>query len=288
MTPRIPKEPADSLNGFKFIPTLDFSKIGYVKGSDEYNEVMEVYMSDFHNQCKELHSGNLPWNKMGEKNGTICEKLNVAGTNIPLMKHTSYMNFPAKLVFRVCHSLTYSSVVDNYAFHVECKDIINTKRYDWAHVTWTVDNISPFFDVRDFCTLDFVHSTDMISMSKSVEHPIIPRTDVPSKMSGIMKKTVKSRSYRVPLVWFLKVIPLDDKNCKVVQVQWSDVGGCISHERICTSVEKFGYDSNKRLKKIVSHVEKRKLSTPGIKSPIIPSWNRDANKIIPGLDASYS
>ena len=288
---RVPKEPAESIDeekqGFSFISTLDFSLIEQSKESHCYKAAVKSHMLDFESQCEELSSDDHDWKKTSERNETICEHLNVSGTGIPMVKHTSTLNFSAKDVFQVAQALTYSSVVDPYAFHVECKDVIDIEGYDWANITWTVDNIFPVFAVRDFCTLDFVRSENMTIMSKSVEHPLVPRTEVPSKTSSIKKKTTKSRTYRVPLFWFIKVIPVYENKCILIQIQWSDVGGLIPEDKIYQSVEKFGFDSIKRMSSIMSHVKERGLCLPEIKSPISTSWERKAHRIIKGLDTSY-
>lgn len=288
---RVPKEPAEETTGeqegFVFVPTLDFSLIEQDKGSPEYTEKVKSHMMKFEIQCQELSSDLHDWEKTSEQDGTICEHLKVAGTGIPMVKHTSTLDFPAQFVFQVINSLTYTSVVDPYAFHVECKDVLDIDDYDWTTVTWTVDNIFPVFAARDFCTLDFVRSEDMTIMSKSVEHPLVPRTELPSKTSSMRKKTTKSRTYRVPLFWFIKVVPIDENKCTMIQVQWSDVGGVIPEDKIYQSVEKFGFDSTKRMSSIISHVKERELVLPEVKSPIIPSWERKVHKIIHGLDTSY-
>lgn len=285
---RVPSEPVadgEAGPGIRLF-SLDFDKLPGDKNSEEYNSAVRKFVDRLGQQCVELTAttttDGLPWSSAGEKDNITCEHLQVAGTPLPMSRHTAEFNAPAPTVLQLFNALNYTRLIDPYAFHVEAKEHCDlAPEYEWCHVAWTVDSIHPLFAVRDFVTLDFVNASQSLIVSRSVRHGLVPETKPPTKTSFLLK-SLKSRTYRVPLLYALRVLPVDENNCVVTQLQWSDVAGVVPDDIVVKSVEKFGYESLARMRKIAQTAVEKNVVAP-IEDPLLPAWTPDPYVKIPEL-----
>lgn len=290
---RVPSEPSpdgDADEGVRLF-NLDFETLPGEKSSQEYRSAVKAFVDRVSEQCMELTTsttdddGGLPWSPVGQKDGTSFSHLRVAGTPFPFSRHTAEFGAPAATVFALFNSLNYTNLVDPYAFHVEAKEELELgPDYSWGHVAWTVDSFSPLFAVRDFVTLDFADESRSLLCSRSVKHGLVPETDPPGHFSFLFQG-LESRTYRVPLLYAVRVLPIDDNRCTVHQIQWSDVGGVLPDHVVVSSVEKFGYDSMARMRKVVEKAVAKHVSVP-IEDPLHQGWTHDPSVKIPELFSS--
>jgi len=152
---------------------------------------------------------------------------------------------------------------------------------NWCHVAWTVDAINPVFAVRDFVTLDFVNESRSLIVSRSVKHKLVPETEPPT-LTSCLWKSLRSRTYRVPLLYALRVLPVDEDTCVVIQLQWSDVGGIVPDKIVTERVEEFGRSNMARMRKIAETAVERKIVAP-LEDPLFPAWTPDPAVKIPEL-----
>lgn len=284
---RVPTEPdSDGAGpGIRFL-SLDFDQLPGEQGSEEYNGAIRKYVDSLTQQCLDLTAptDELSWTTVGEKDNITCQKLQVAGSPLRLTRHVAHFAAPAHVVLGLYSALNYTCVIDPYAWSVETKEGCEGpvgSDYEWCHVAWTADSINPLFAVRDFVTLDFASSKESLIVSRSVKHGSTPETPPPTQTSFIFKN-LKSRTYRVPLLYALRVVPVDANNCTVKQLQWSDVGGVLPNKIIEESIEKFGYDNLIRMRKIAKTAVERNVAVP-IENPLLPEWTSDPYVKIPEL-----
>ena len=74
--------------------------------------------------------------------------------------------------------------------------------------------------------------------------------------------------------------PIGPHRCKIVQVQWSDIGGVVPEPSIMPSVADFGYDNMNRFAAIIKATyeggsEVGSLSVGRLSNPLLPSWRQD-------------
>lgn len=286
---RVPSEPApdddDDDDAAVRLFSLDFDTLPGEKNSEEYRSALKAFVDRLGEQCMELTpatDGDLPWTTAGEKDNISYAHLRVAGSQFPISRHTAEFSAPASTVLGMFSSFNYTSLIDPYAFHVEVKEECELgPEYNWGHVAWTADSINPLFAVRDFVTLDFASRSRSLIVSRSVQHGLVPRTEHPTQFSFLFK-SLKSRTYRVPLLYALRVLPIDENRCVVHQIQWSDVGGVLPDSIVVGSVEKFGYDSMARMRKVVEKAVAKKIVAP-MEDPLLPAWTPDPAAKIPEL-----
>lgn len=224
----------------------------------------------------------MPWSPVGQKGDVSYSQLRIAGSPFPISRHSAQFNAPASVVFGLFNSLNYTNLIDPFAFHVEAKEECELgPDYSWGHVTWTVDSLHPLFATRDFVTLDFVDAGRSLLVSRSVRHGLVPETEHPTQFS-FLSRGLGSRTYRVPLLYALRVLPLGENRCVVNQIQWSDVGGALPDSIVVSSVEKFGYDNMARMSKVVETAVAKKV-VPPVEDPLLPAWTPDAAAKIPAL-----
>lgn len=298
---RVPSEPVtpdlDEDAGVR-LDSLDLDTLPGEKNSEEYRSALKAFVDRLSEQCMELTSiktthsdddgggggGGLPWMTVGEKDGISYSHLRVAGSDFPISHHTAEFGAPASTVLEIFNALTYTNLIDPFAFHVEIKEECALgPEYSWCHVAWTVDSIHPLFAVRDFVTLDYADASRFLIVSRSVRHGLVPETAPPTQLSFLLKG-LRSRTYRVPLLYALRVLPVeDDENrCVVSQIQWSDVGGVLPDKIVVSSVEKFGYDNMARMRKVVEAAVAKNITVP-IEDPLLPAWTPDPSAKIPAL-----
>lgn len=283
---RVPAEPDSGVGSGIRLFSLDFEQLPGEQGSEEYNGAIREYVDRLTQQCLDLTAptDELSWTDVSEKDNISCQHLQVAGTPLQLFRHVAHFAAPAHVVFGLYSALNYTCVIDPYAWLVEteegCEGAVGSD-YEWCHVAWTVDSFGSLFAVRDFVSLDYANANKFLIVSRSVKHGSTPETPPPTQTS-FMFKNLKSRTYRVPLLYVLHVVPIDADNCTVTQLQWSDVGGVLSDKIIEESVEKFGYDNLVKMRKIAQRAVERKVSVP-IENPILPKWVSDPYVKIPEL-----
>ena len=293
MAGRVPSEPVprEGDAGVRLF-SLDFGVLPGKEKPEEYNAAVRGFVGRLTEQCLQLTSpsttdGDLPWTSVSEEDGVSYSQLQVAGTPLPISRHTAEFKAPAATVLRLFSSLNYTSLIDPYTFHVEAKEEFRDlgEEYEWCHVAWTVDAISPVLAVRDFATLDFLDASRSLMVSRSVKHRLVPETEVPTLTSCLGRKSLKSRAYRVPLLYALRVVPVDGGNnsCVVTQLQWSDVGGVVPEKIAVESVEKFGYSNMVRMRKIADAAVARKVVAPSLENPLSPAWTPEPSVKIPEL-----
>lgn len=286
---RVPHEPVpdgDADPGVRLF-SLDFDTLPGEKNSEEYRAAIKAFADRLSQQCVELTAsttdGGLPWSPAGQRDNISYSQLRVAGSSLPISLHTAEFSAPASTVLALFSSLNYTNLIDPYAFRVEAKEVCELgPEYDWCHVAWVIDSINPVFAVRDFATLDFADASRLLVVSRSVKHGLVPETEHPGQFSFLFKGP-KSRTYRVPLLYAVRVLPSDDNSCCVVkQIQWSDVGGVLPDWGVVSSVKKFGYDSMARMRKVAEMAVAKKVSVP-VENPLLPAWTPDPSAKIPEL-----
>ena len=284
---RVPSEPApEEGDAAVKLFSIDFGALPGREQSEERNAAVKEFADRLTEQCMELTSsttdGDPAWSSVGEKDGISYSQLEVAGSPLPMSRHSAEFNAPASVVLGLFNSLTYTRLIDPYTFHVEAKEVCELGAdYNWCHVAWTVDAINPVFAVRDFVTLDFLDESRSLIVSRSVKHGLVPETEPPA-LTSFLRKSLESRTYRVPLLYALRVLPIDGSTCVVTQLQWSDVGGILPDKIVVESVEKFGYDSMARMRKIAETAVERKIAAP-LEDPLFPAWTPDPSVKIPEL-----
>ncbi len=265
--------------------SLDFGALPGKEKSKEYNAAVQGFLKRLIEQCVELTSkdgGDLPWSLMGEKDGISYSQLQIAGSPLPISRHSAEFKAPASMVLQLFSSLTYTRLIDPYTFHVEAKEHFEPgSEYKWCHVAWTVDAINPFFAVRDFVTLDFLNESRSLIVSRSVKHGLVPETESPT-LTSFLCKSLRSRTYRVPLLYALRVLPVDGDTCVVTQLQWSDVGGIVPEKIAVESVDAFARSNMTRMRKIAETAVERKIVAP-LDNPLSPAWTPDPSVKIPEL-----
>ena len=191
--------------------------------------------------------------------------------------------------------MNYTEAIDAYTYLVEQLEVISSssddKRFGWCHVVYTADKIVPCFAHREFVTFDFVDTGNLLLVSRSCEHHLRPLTKVPKLrhcIRGMFTKKTPKRKLRSPLCYFLRVVPLEEKKCRVVQFQYSDVGGIIPPKEQTKAVIKFGLDNLGRFYHLLNKVQRKDLDVgPNTKeylaNPLSNGWNKQISKMIPGL-----
>jgi hypothetical protein len=231
------------------------------------------------------------------KNGMTvqAEKASVVGVSFPdlqCVRHQAEFDIDAKTVFDVYNRLNYTEAIDAYTYLVEQLEEVDCaeSRFSWAHVAYTGDKIMPGFAHRDFVTFDFVDADNLMLVSRSCVHPSRPQTPDPTCLHGIvgMCSNRPSRTIRSPLCYFLRVIPLGENKCRVVQFQYSDVGGIVPPKSQTEAVVKFGLGNLERFNHLVKKAQTNKLKIGPemedyLANPLVPKWRQDVNVMIPGL-----
>jgi len=167
----------------------------------------------------------------------------------------------------------------------------NEQNNSWSHVVYTADKIIPGFAHREFVTLDFVDTENLLLVSRSCQHPQRPLTKVPKLrhcIRGMFTKKPPKRKIRSPLCYFLHVVPLSENKCRVVQFQYSDMGGIILPKEQTKAVIKFGLDNLDRFYHLLNEVERKELDVgPSTKNylanPLQNGWNQSVGDMIKGL-----
>jgi len=234
------------------------------------------------------------WIERETRNGVRCELLTVAGTEIEVVRHVANFAADAELVFDLYNRLNYTNIVDAYTFLVDMVELVDLSGMEcdaflsWAHVVWTVDKMPfPLCAIRDFVTLDLVSKRDLLLVSRSVVHPNRAATKAPG-WSSVCGGNKDSPTYRVPLLYCLKVTAKQGGGCMVTQVQWSDVGGVVPPRQIAKHVVKFGFENLERYSEMVSAAKEQKLalgpdSYGYLANPMLPRWRSTPNEMVPGI-----
>mmetsp|Transcript_1575 Transcript_1575/g.2236 ORF Transcript_1575/g.2236 Transcript_1575/m.2236 type:complete len:319 (+) Transcript_1575:265-1221(+) len=224
------------------------------------------------------------------------ESVSVAGTSDKDMKGVRHIakltGVKASYAFDVYNRLNYTDAIDKFTYLVEQIDSIDVpkdNKHDiaWNHVAYTADRLVPMFAVRDFVTFDFVSEAHMMLNSRSCKHPLRPQTPIPTFWSFCGDK----QTYRVPLQYFLRIIPDKDDpdgSCTVVQFQYSDIGGVVPPASQTKAVIDFGLDNLPKFFAIVLRAKEKGLelgvgSKGYLKNPLEPCWRQDIQGMIPGL-----
>ena len=253
-----------------------------------------------------------PSSKKGKKKSrkaTKVEKAPVMGSpdiDLECVRHTTDFNYDAKWIFDIYVRLNYTAAIDAYTYLVELLESIDTsatsdstpnddnkyaqQHFRWAHVAYTGDKITPGFAHRDFVTFDFVDETNLMLVSRSCRHASRPQTSVPTVKDGIKGMFTKKpkRTFRSPLCYFLRVIPLSEGKCRVVQFQYSDFGGVIPPKVQTDAIVKFGCDNTQRFARLLQKAKERNVkvgpsTSDYLSDPLLPSWKQSVGDMIPGL-----
>lgn len=279
--------------GFHLPRPLDFEQVGHAKGSKAYLEQVNAYASKARDCALELTAldGSLKWEPHSEKNGIKCDGLTIAGTQIQGIRHIAEFELSADAVLDAYNRLNYTDIIDKYTTHVECIESVPTEEFSWMQVVWTYDRIFPVGATRDFVTLDFIDRKNMMLVSKSVEHSGVPRTEKPG-WGSIFSGSLKAPTYRVPLLYALRVVPCadNDKRCTVIQFQWSDIAGFVPEKYCYTGIVQFGFDNIPKFRARV-----QKAAEDGaifgevsgdefLADPLKPHWRQLPKDVIPALE----
>lgn len=270
--------------GFHLPKPLDFSELKSREGSADSSGEIHAYSRVVRDKALEvtsLGSAGLGWQMVKAANGIQCEGLPIAGSKIKGIRHIAEFCLPADVVLDAYVRLNYTDIIDKYTTHVESVESIPPAEFAWMQVVWTYDRIFPVGSSRDFCTFDFVDKENFMLVSKSVDHPALPKTSLPG-WASIFSGSLKSPTYRVPLFYALRVVPNpeDAGRCKVIQFQWSDVAGIVPANEIWKSVSNFGFDSIPKFRAqlesaIARGVVLGKESGAGfLVDPLVPRWRQ--------------
>merc|ERR1719291_948783 len=121
----------------------------------------------------------------------------------------------------------------------------------------------------------------MVLVSKSVEHPKLPRTRPPG-WGDIFSGSLAAPTYRVPLLYALRVVPdaKDANSCKVIQFQWSDVAGIVPQKECYKGIVQFGFDNIPKFRARVQQAAARGATlglasgAAYLKDPLEPCWRQ--------------
>lgn len=289
-----------SLSAVSWPSALNFIKLKSEKTGKEYSAICQQHMEDMAHAGLRLTDADLTpmeFVTRRTKHGISiqAEKARVVGVPFPdlqCVRHTSDFDMDAKTVFDVYVRLNYTKAIDQYTYLVQLLEKIDSvgDRFSWAHVAYTADKIVPFFAHREFVTFDFVDAENLMLVSRSCLHPRRPQTMDPTCLHGILGTFSKrpSRTIRSPLCYFLRIIPLGEKKCRVVQFQYSDIGGIVPPVEQTKAVVKFGLRSMNRFYRLLRRAQAKGLEvgpeTKGyLANPLLPKWHKPVAKMIPGL-----
>ena len=296
-----PSQSQRSISAVTLPNALDFIKLKESCGAgQEYDATCRQHMMDMVQAGLRLTDAGLtPMEHVScktDSNITIqVEKAPVDGVPYPdldCVRHIAEFDVDAKTVFDVYVRLNYTDAIDAYTYLVEMLEEINCgkERFSWAHVAYTADKIMPFFAHRDFVTFDFVDTENLMLVSRSCSHPDRPQTKTPEFyhcFTGIFSKD-PSRTIRSPPCYFMRVIPLGENKCRVVQFQYSDLGGVIPPGEQTKAVVRFGLDNLHRFNRLVQQTQIKVLgvgphTTDYLSNPLVPKWRQPVDEMIPGL-----
>lgn len=288
---------ADDVNapGFHMPPPLDFHSAPHAKGSAAYTDWVTGYAREVRDKALELTDlgGSLSWTTQLEKGGIKCESLELAGTKVLGIRHIAQFDgLTADVVLDAYCRLNYTDIIDKFTTHVSVVESLPCPEdFAWMQAVWTYDRIFPVGASRDFVTLDYIDKMNYMLVSKSVEHPGLPRTAQPT-WGKICSGNLDAPTYRVPLLYGLKVIPDpgDAKSCKIVQFQWSDIAGIVPQDKIHTSVIDFGFDSITKFRDRLMRLPPgcslgAKSGQAFLADPLVPRWRQSPQEMIPGMQA---
>lgn len=214
---------------------LDFTKLKSDNiCNKEYNTICNQHMKEMAEAGLHLTDANqTPMELISHrktKHGVViqAEKCPVVGVDIDIqhlecVRHTAAeLDMNAETVFDTYVKLNYTEAIDAYTYLVEQLEVISSssddKRFGWCHVVYTADKIVPCFAHREFVTFDFVDTENLLLVSRSCEHHLRPSTKVPKLrhcIRGMFTKKTPKRKLRSPLCYFLRVVPLGEKKCRV-------------------------------------------------------------------------
>jgi hypothetical protein len=238
---------------------------------------------------------------VGEETYTLdiqVDTIRVAGVSdrdILGVRHTVTLPIAPGYFLNAYNRLNYTSAIDKYTYHVELlEDIPATIATDWCHVAYTADRIFPGFSIREFVTFDFVSQLHCMLCSRSCQHGQYETTPPPDW--DISSLLTNRRRYRVPLIYYQRVLPVSDTNnninpqaCRVVQFQFSDVGGLVPPAQQTAAAVKFGLDNLPKVFALVKTAETKGIVLEGVdngvplEDPLKYGWKQKPTDMIPGL-----
>lgn len=197
------------------------------------------------------------------------------------IRHQCTLPLPARFVADGSSRLNYTNLVDKFTYIVENLQDIDARNVAWCHVAHTADKLAFFMNERDFCTFDLLSSDGMMSTSRSCIHPARPQNP-PKHLFHLMG------TYRSPLMWVHRVSPLSESECRVVQFQYSDIGGFVPPKEQTKAVVQFGIDNIPKVFRTLLKAQEKGCSLgPGsdryLKDPLKPRWRQNPKDMIPGL-----
>ncbi|KAL7554048.1 hypothetical protein ACHAWF_017418 [Thalassiosira exigua] len=247
---------------------LDFHKLKLTKSKEKYQAFYLQHMRDFVLDGLSLADADLTpieftAHKASKNDISIqVDTSPVIGVNVPDLKcvrHTADFDVDAQTVLDVWNRLAYTEAIDKYTYLVDLTEEMDCtgSQFSWAHVEYTADKIMPFFAHRDFVCFDFVDKENLIMISRSCVHPNRPPTQAPRFIDGLTGNFSKSpfRTFRSPLFWFVRTIPMGENKCRVVQFQFSDVGGVVPPAEQTKAAVTFGVESLDRLYCLVKEAQ---------------------------------
>ncbi|KAL7549173.1 hypothetical protein ACHAWF_012451 [Thalassiosira exigua] len=280
---------------------LDFNRLKSTKSKEEYQAFCLQHMRDLVQDGLRLADADLTPMEFSthetSKNGISIQvdTSRVIGVNIPDLKcvrHTADFDVDAETVLGVWNRLAYTEAVDKYTYLVELLEEIDCtgSQFSWAHIEYTADKIMPCFAHRDFVCFDFVDKENLMMMSRSCLHPSRPPTQAPTFIDGLLDTFSEhpSRTIRSPLFWFVRAIPMGENKCRVVQFQFSDVGGVVPPAEQTKAAVTFGIESLDRFYRLVKEAQGKGLevgptTNDYLADPLLSKWTKRVAKQIPGL-----
>jgi len=308
---RVPEEPNTdkypAKKGISLPDQLDFTKLSTSENShlaiqNHMKECIRVglELTDLKNEQFDF----VTTKNIGKGNSSKIrvESTSIAGTSDPKLmgiRHIARLDgLHPDYLFDAYNRLNYTDIIDKYTYLVEMIEEIDVPRPEvendndddddisWCHVVLTADRLIPiFFSVRDFVTFDFVSRRHRMLVSRSCIHPNKPQTSPPSTFD-----LTKTKTYRVPLQYVLRILPCpeDENSCIVVQFQYSDMGGIIPPPSQTKAVIDFGIDNIPKFFNTVLEAKHKGLALgPGtegyLKNPLKPKWRQRPKDMLPGM-----
>jgi hypothetical protein len=246
---------------------------------------------------------------VGEEAYTLdiqVETIRVAGVSdrdILGVRHSVTLPIAPEYFLNAYNRLNYTSAIDKFTYLVEMlEDVVvptsatssstalPTSSTDWCHVAYTGDQIIPGFSIREFVTLDFMsrqHEHGMLC-SRSCQHGQYEITAPPDWTASSL--FTNRQRYRVPLLYYQRVLPVPDnpQACRVVQFQFSDIGGLVPPAKQTAAVVQFGIDNLPKAFALVKTAENKGIvlgTDAGVPliDPLKSGWKQKPTDMIPGL-----
>jgi hypothetical protein len=305
---RVPQEPdpdrfPERCKGVVIPPSLDFSNALDIEPSIQNHKraciVAALQLSDLETEPHKEYIQHVRTETIDLKVGATgnslqlrvdIDTIQIAGVShdgLLGVRHVTEVPLSPKAYLDGYARISYTDLVDKFTYLVELVEDRSppgkdekTESDGWAHVAFTADKLAPILSERHFLTFDFISKQNNLSVSRSCKHPKRPPTPAPTFWFNPFGP---KRTYRAPLFYFVRTLPIPNEpnKCKVVQFQFSDIGGVVPVEEQVKAVVQFGIDNTPKVVQCLVNAAKEgvKLGERDdeayLKDPLKPSWRQN-------------